>query len=176
MPQKVAGNIVIRFGTGGAADQFSQDMKKAADCDQNRSAVVVRTMGGDAQRGVSQMRTLSREAGEFAGVMFLGAKAITAQATAANVLEASINRLRVARVGLAAATGGLAGALTIGTEIAAIVAVERIAESAYKRAKEIEATSLALPARLCSTLWKTPPRFNSRRSESINHRIILIPR
>src|SRR5665213_1393022 len=142
MAQKLAGNIVIRLSTGGAADQFQRDMSKVA-ASTKAFGVVARGMGSDLQRTGGGFRTASREAAEFAGIMLVGAKAITAQATATGVLEAAVNRLRAARVGLAAASGGLTGALIAGTEIAAVVAIERIAESAYKRAKEIEQTSLA---------------------------------
>jgi hypothetical protein len=162
MAQKVAGNIVIRLSTGDGADQYTQAMQKAA-ASTRAFGGVTRGMGSDMQRSSGLMRVMSRDAAEFAGIMFIGGKAIAAQTTATGALEASINRLRAARIGLAAATGGLTGALTVGTEVAAVVAIERIAESAYRRAKEIEATSLSAQKRGFSYEDTTALQFAAQR-------------
>jgi len=54
-----------------------------------------------------------------------------------------LNRLRAARIGVAAITGGLGGAAVAGAEIAGVVILEKLAKSTYERAKAIQQIALS---------------------------------
>ncbi len=98
---------------------------------------------GDGLDDVLRSFTNATKSGlEFAAVVAVGTKAIIAQATATSVLEAGLNRVRAARVGIAAFTEGLGGAAVVAGEIGAVIALEKLARLTLDRADEVRRDAL----------------------------------
>ena len=107
-----------------------------------QQSLAVRSVGNSFENALKGAAAAARGATEFATAMFLGVKAISAQVTATSALEAAWNRIRAARIGVAAFTEGIGGAAVVGAEIAAVIAIEKIASATYARSKEIQSQAL----------------------------------
>lgn len=110
--------------------------------DVERYAVSVKKVGEGVGDTFRALASATKGALEFAGAVALGAKAFAAQTTAAGVMEAALNRLRAARVGVAAFSEGLGGAAIVAGEIAAVVAIEKLAVLTLDRADQIRRDAL----------------------------------
>lgn len=102
----------------------------------------VEHMGLSLEGAFHGMERATKGAIEFAGAVALGTKALVVHASATEVFEASMNRIRAARIGIAAFTEGLGGAAVVGTEIAAVVAIEKAVAATYDRAKQLQNEAL----------------------------------
>lgn len=102
----------------------------------------VEHMGLSLEGAFHGMERATKGAIEFAGAVALGTKALVVHASATEVFEASMNRIRAARIGIAAFTEGLGGAAVVGTEIAAVVAIEKAVVATYDRAKQLQSDAL----------------------------------
>jgi hypothetical protein len=80
---------------------------------------------------------------EVAAAGALATKVLAAHTTAVGGLEAAINRVRAAEVGLATFTGGFGGGIAVAAEIAAVVALEKIVVTTYERAKQMQRDAVA---------------------------------
>jgi hypothetical protein len=103
-----------------------------------------------AGRGVGSAITGIRHAAtaalEFAAAVGVVTKAIEGQATAQAAFESIANRVRAVRIFKAGVDGGFEAAGLVATEIAAVAVIEKVAESTYAKAKEVEDRALRIAA------------------------------
>jgi len=130
-----------------ASNQHSRFDKLIDDVE--RFGAGIERAGSGIERVFNGLRHAATGALEFAAAVVVGTKALAAQATASNIAEAALNRIRAGRIayaGYVARAGGSAAvydaALFTASEIAGIVAIEKTAVAAYDRAKEIERNAI----------------------------------
>src|SRR5665213_1128075 len=120
----------VRSNMGSAWEKMARDLERVSR--------PIESFGGSMERVLKGLASGVRGATEFGLAIALSTKAIGAEIAAHSALEASLNRVRAARIAAAGWAEGLGGALTTATEVGTIVALERVAENTYARAKQIQ--------------------------------------
>jgi hypothetical protein len=81
---------------------------------------------------------------EMATAVAIATKAVAAHATATSTMEAALNRARVARIGFATYAEGLGGGAAVATQIAGVLALEKIMEVTYSRGRELQRQAIEM--------------------------------